>query len=82
MKKNECYGENLDLSEDVFDFEVLNDYLSILTSKDNVDYDSDTSSSGSKIMSRKKKTSFPQNKTSFFSDAPQQKCAGVANRQW
>ena len=52
MEKNNYYDENLELSdsEDVFDFQVLKDIV-----KDNVDYSSDTSSSGSEIILPKRR---------------------------
>lgn len=52
MEKNNYYDENLELSdsEDVFDFQVLKDIA-----KDNVDYNSDTSSSGSEIILPKRR---------------------------
>ncbi|KAK2578322.1 hypothetical protein KPH14_012623 [Odynerus spinipes] len=47
MEKNNYYDENIELSdsEDVFDFQVLEDIV-----EDIVDYNSDTSSSGSEII--------------------------------
>lgn len=41
--------------ENVFDLEVLKDYLNISISKENVDYDSDTSSNDSEIIPRKRR---------------------------
>lgn len=41
--------------ENVFDLEILKDYLSITISKENVDYDTDISSNGSEIIPQKRR---------------------------